>query len=83
MNAKGPYGLPHAKFGGPGARDIGLVVNGGAIIGRMALPYRRGEEYITMKALAKLEVLILYMVYGNGLFEVEMLYGLSQTCNIR
>jgi len=66
---KEPYGLPHARFGGPGARDVGLVVNGGAIIGRMSLPYRRGEEYVTMKALAKLGVPILYTINGNGLFE--------------
>ncbi len=66
---KEPYGLPHARFGGPGARDVGLVVNGGAIIGRMSLPYRRGEEFIIMKALAKLGVPILYTVNGNGVFE--------------
>lgn len=66
---KEPYGLPHARFGGPGARDVGFVVNGGAIIGRMSLPYRRGEEFILMKALAKLGVPILYTVNGNGIFE--------------
>jgi len=66
---KEPYGLPHARFGGPGARDVGLVINGGAIIGRMSLPYRRGEEFIIMKALAKLGVPILYTVNGNGVFE--------------
>ncbi len=64
-----PYGLPHALFGGPGARDIGVVVEGGAIIGRMALPYRRGEEFIALKALAKLGVPILYTVNGRGFFE--------------
>jgi len=66
---KEPYGLPHARFGGPGARDVGFVINGGAIIGRMSLPYRRGEEYITMKALAALGVPVLFMVHGNGIFE--------------
>jgi len=64
-----PYGLPHARFGGPGARDVGLVINGGAIIGRMSLPYRRGEEFVTMKALAKLGVPIIYTVNGKGIFE--------------
>ncbi len=66
---KEPYGFPHARFGGPGARDVGLVVNGGAIIRRMSLPYRRGEEFITMKALARLGIPILYMVHGKGVFE--------------
>jgi N-dimethylarginine dimethylaminohydrolase len=65
---KEPYGVPHARFGG-GSRDPGFVINGGAIIGRMSLPYRKGEEYIWARKVMELGCPILYTVQGNGTFE--------------
>ncbi len=65
---KEPYGVQHVRMAG-GTRDPGLVVNGGAIIGRMSLPYRRGEEYWWAKAAMTLGCPILYTVRGEGTFE--------------
>jgi N-dimethylarginine dimethylaminohydrolase len=65
---KEPFGVPHARFGG-GSRDPGIIIRGGAIIGRMSLPYRRGEEYIFAKKVMELGCPILYTVHGNGTFE--------------
>ena len=65
---KEPYGVQHVRMAG-GARDPGLVANGGAIVGRMSLPYRRGEEYWWSKAVMELGCPILCTVRGNGTFE--------------
>lgn len=65
---KEPYGIMHARYGA-GSRDPGFVINGGAIIGRMSLPYRRGEEYWWAKKVMEMGCPILYTVHGNGTFE--------------
>jgi N-dimethylarginine dimethylaminohydrolase len=63
-----PYGAYHVRMAG-GPRDPGFVVNGGAIVGHMSLPYRRGEEYWWSKKVMELGCPILYTVHGNGTFE--------------
>jgi N-dimethylarginine dimethylaminohydrolase len=65
---KKPYGVQHVRMAA-GSRDPGFVVNGGAIIGRMSLPYRRGEEYWYTKTVVSLGCPILYTVHGKGTFE--------------
>jgi N-dimethylarginine dimethylaminohydrolase len=65
---KEPFGAQHPRMAG-GTRDPGFVVNGGAIIGRMSLPYRRGEEYWWMRTVVSVGCPILYTVRGNGTFE--------------
>ncbi len=50
-------------------RDPGFVVNGGAIVNRMSLPFRRGDEFWWTKKIAELGCPILYTVHGNGTFE--------------
>jgi len=73
-----PYGVPHARYGG-GARDPGVVVNGGTIIGRMSLPYRKGEEVWWSKKSVGLGVPILYTVHGDGTFEGGNIVWLDPT----
>jgi N-dimethylarginine dimethylaminohydrolase len=63
-----PYGVPHVRWGA-GARDPGMMINGGAIISRMSLPYRRGEEVWWCKTAVELGSPVLYTVHGNGTFE--------------
>ncbi|MFC1803004.1 dimethylarginine dimethylaminohydrolase family protein [Thermoproteota archaeon] len=63
-----PYGVYHARMAG-GPRDPGFVVNGGAIIGHMSLPYRRGEEFWWAKKVMELGCPILYTLHDNGTFE--------------
>lgn len=65
---KEPFGVMHARYGG-GSRDPGFVVNGGAIIGRMSLPYRKGEEYWWTRKVVDMGCPILYTVRGTGTFE--------------
>ncbi len=50
-------------------RDLGIVVNGGAIICRMGVSYRRGEELPFMRTLAKIGMPILHTIHGTGLME--------------
>jgi N-dimethylarginine dimethylaminohydrolase len=64
---KGPYGVQLSR--NPGLRDPGVVVNGGAIIGRMAMAFRRGEEVFWAKKISQLGCPILYTVRGTGIFE--------------
>jgi len=63
-----PYGVQHVRMPG-GPRDPGFVVNGGAIVGRMSLPYRRGEEFWWAKKVMDLGCPILGTVRGTGRFE--------------
>jgi N-dimethylarginine dimethylaminohydrolase len=64
---KNPYGFQLTRAAG--CRDPGVVINGGAIIGRMAVPFRRGEEVLWSKKVMELGCPILYTVRGHGTFE--------------
>lgn len=50
-------------------RDPAIVVKGGAIICRMGVSYRRGEELPFTRTLAKLGMPILHTIHGTGLME--------------
>ena len=50
-------------------RDPAMIVKGGAIVCRMRVSYRRGEELPTTRRLAKLGMPILHTVHGTGLME--------------
>lgn len=50
-------------------RDPAIIVKGGAIVCRMGVSYRRGEELPTTRTLAKLGMPILHTVHGTGLME--------------
>lgn len=62
----GPYGRLQRIWA---TRDPGFVVNGGAIIGRMSLPYRRGDQVYWLRRAVNLGCPILYTVHGKGTFE--------------
>ncbi len=76
LAVRGPYGVPHARLNG---RDPGIVVNGGAIVGRPALPYKRGDQYWWAKTVMGLGCPILYTVHGNGTFEDGNVIWLDET----
>ncbi len=63
---RGPYAYLQRNWG---TRDPGFVVNGGAIVNRMSLPFRRGEQYWWAKKIVELGCPILYTVHGRGTFE--------------
>ncbi len=50
-------------------RDPAIIVKGGAIICRMGVSYRRGEELPFMRTLAKIGMPILQTIHGTGLME--------------
>lgn len=50
-------------------RDPAIIVKGGAIICRMGVSYRRGEELPFTRSLAKLGMPILHTIHGTGLME--------------
>lgn len=50
-------------------RDTCIITPSGAIIGRMALNERKGEEKPVMKHLLEIDIPIIYMVHGSGTFE--------------
>ncbi|MEE8121011.1 MAG: arginine deiminase-related protein, partial [Anaerolineales bacterium] len=50
-------------------RDPAIIVKGGAIVGRLGVSYRRGEEPPVTRTLAKLGMPILHTVHGTGLME--------------
>jgi len=50
-------------------RDPGIVVEGGAILCRMGVSYRRGEELPFMRTLARIGIPILHTIHGSGLME--------------
>jgi N-dimethylarginine dimethylaminohydrolase len=64
--AKGPYDVLRGLWG---TRDFGFVVNGGAIVHRMSLPWDRGGEVFWAKKIMELGCPILSTVRGFGLFE--------------
>ena len=50
-------------------RDPAIIVKGGAIICRMGVSYRRGEELPFTRTLTKLGMPILHTIHGTGLME--------------
>jgi N-dimethylarginine dimethylaminohydrolase len=50
-------------------RDNAVITKGGAIVARMGVSYRRGEELPVMRTLAKMGMPILHTVHGTGLLE--------------
>lgn len=50
-------------------RDPAIVVPGGAVLCRMGVSYRRGEELPFMRTLAKIGMPILHTIHGTGLME--------------
>jgi len=50
-------------------RDQAIIVKGGAIVCRMGVSYRRGEELSITRTLAKLGMPILHTILGTGLME--------------
>jgi N-dimethylarginine dimethylaminohydrolase len=50
-------------------RDNAIIVPGGAILCRMGVHYRRGEELPVMRTLAKLGMPILHTIHGTGVME--------------
>lgn len=64
--AKGPYDVLRGLWG---TRDFGFVVNGGAIVHRMSLPWDRGGEVVWAKKIMELGCPILSTVIGSGIFE--------------
>jgi N-dimethylarginine dimethylaminohydrolase len=64
--ARGPYDVLRGLWG---TRDFGFVVNGGAIVHRMSLPWDRGGEVLWAKKIIELGCPILLTVMGSGIFE--------------
>lgn len=50
-------------------RDQAIVTPFGAVVGRMALDQRKGEEKPVMKRLVELDIPVIYMVQDTGTFE--------------
>ena len=75
-DAKGAYDLLQRIWA---TRDPGFVVNGGAIVNRMSLPWRRGDELWWTKRVTELGCPILYTVRGRGTFESGNVVWLDPT----
>jgi len=65
--AHGPYSPANPRIWA--TRDPGIVINGGAIIGRMALPWRKKDEVFWSRRVMQLGCPILRTVVGRGTFE--------------
>lgn len=63
---RGPYGILSRIWG---TRDSGVVVNGGAIISRMSLPFRRGDEVYWARTAMEVGCPIIATIRGTGRFE--------------
>ena len=50
-------------------RDPAIIVKGGAVVCRMGVSYRRGEELPFTRTLANLGIPILHTIHGTGLME--------------
>jgi N-dimethylarginine dimethylaminohydrolase len=61
--------VPMRQHKSVSTRDSVVAVKGGAIVCRLATPYRRGEELAVTRKLAKLGMPILRTVQGTGIFE--------------
>lgn len=66
-------GLAESLF----VRDVGFVVEGGAVIGKMHEPIRHGEEHRLAKRLVGMGIPIYHTVHGGGGFEVGNLVWLD------
>jgi N-dimethylarginine dimethylaminohydrolase len=71
LNAPSPAHGPYSKVNPRiwGTRDSGVVINGGAIISRMSLPWRKKDEVFWARRAVEIGCPILYTVNGNGTFE--------------
>lgn len=58
-------------------RDVGFVVEGGAVIGKMHEPIRHGEEHRLASRLVDMGIPIYHTVHGGGGFEVGNLVWLD------
>lgn len=61
----GIYGLPYRGAGYPAP----FMIRKGCIIGRSALAWKRGQEAIWAKKMLEMNIPVLYMVHGSGIFE--------------
>lgn len=61
--------VPERQHKSVSTRDSVVAVRGGAIVCRLATPYRRGEELAATRTLAKLGMPILRTIHGTGIFE--------------
>ncbi|MFB6082276.1 MAG: dimethylarginine dimethylaminohydrolase family protein [Halanaeroarchaeum sp.] len=59
-------------------RDVGFVVEGGAVIGKMHEPIRQGEEHRLTCRLVEMDVPIYHTVHDGGGFEVGNLVWLDE-----
>jgi N-dimethylarginine dimethylaminohydrolase len=50
-------------------RDAAVIVKGGAVLCRVGIDYRRGEELPIMRTLANIVMPILQSMHGTGLME--------------
>lgn len=60
-------------------RDNAVIVKGGAVLCRMGVSYRRGEELPVMRTLARLGMPILHTIHGTGLLEGGSFLWLSDS----
>ena len=67
-------GLAESLF----VRDVGFVVEGGAVVGKMHEPIRHGEEHRLASRLVGMGVPIYHTVHGGGGFEVGNLVWLDE-----
>ena len=65
--AHGPYSPANPRIWA--TRDPGIVITGGAVIGRMALPWRKKDEVFWSRRVMQLGCPILRTVVGHGNFE--------------
>jgi N-dimethylarginine dimethylaminohydrolase len=63
-------------------RDQSIVTPAGAIVGRMALEQRKGEERPVMQRLVELGIPIISMVHGTGTFEGGNFFWIDETTAI-
>ena len=61
--------VPMRQHKSVSTRDSVIAVGGGAIVCRLATPYRRGEEFAATRTLAKLGMPILRTIHGTAVFE--------------
>ena len=65
--AHGPYSPVNPRIWA--TRDPGVVVRGGAIVARMALPWRKKDEVFWARRVVEMGCPILRTITGNGTFE--------------
>jgi N-dimethylarginine dimethylaminohydrolase len=60
-------------------RDTAIIVEGGAVLCRFGIDYRRGEELPVMRTLAEIGMPILHSIHGRGLMEGGSFLRLNET----